>query len=161
MLMNRRALAKISNTPGKTQTINHYLVNKDKAKPWYLVDLPGYGYAKVSKSSRNKWEAFIQDYLLNRTNLVCIFVLIDSRIPPQEIDVQFLYKLGKSKLPFAMVFTKIDKMKSAALGNIIAQHQEKLLKKFEDIPNIFMTSAETHEGRSTVLDFIDAAISSR
>ena len=124
MLTGRKKLAKTSSTPGKTQLINHFLIDEQ----WYLVDLPGYGYAKVSKKERSKWEKFIQDYLLNRENLVCVFVLLDSRIEAQKIDLEFMEWCGEKGVPFAMVFTKTDKLPSHKLNKNLKAYQQTMLK---------------------------------
>ena len=154
MVLNKRGLAKTSGTPGKTRTINHYVINKEK-RPWFLVDLPGYGYAKVSKKERTNWEQFIGDYLRGRENVVCIFVLVDARHTPQQLDIDFVKKLGVWGLPFAIVFTKIDKVRPREFERILAQHHAELLKHYAELPNIFFTSAEKQEGRDILLRFIE------
>jgi len=154
MLTQKKGLAKTSGTPGKTQTINHFIINKEKPTPWFLVDLPGYGYAKVAKSSRKTWKKFILDYLDDRDNLICTFVLIDARHEPQQLDIEFLVKLGEMGVPFAVVFTKADKVKETPLANNIALFKEKMSLKFETLPSFFVTSAESWEGRDELLEFI-------
>ena len=151
-MMNKKDLAKTSQTPGKTQLINHFLVNEE----WFLTDLPGYGYAKVSKSLRKDFEKLITNYILNRKNLVNLFVLIDSRLTPQKIDLEFMQWCGESGVPFSIVFTKADKMKPAALQKNIEEYQHKLLESWEDLPAIFVTSAEKKEGTEDLLSYIDA-----
>ncbi|MDZ4824460.1 MAG: ribosome biogenesis GTP-binding protein YihA/YsxC [Flavobacteriales bacterium] len=157
LLLNRKGLAKTSGTPGKTKTINHFIVNKDKDS-WYLVDLPGYGYAKVSKSDRNKWETFIRSYITTRENLRCTFVLIDSRIPPQQIDLDFVKWLGKNEIAFAICYTKTDKPKPAVLLRNMEAFELRMLGIFADLPNLFITSAENRKGSAEVLDFIESVM---
>lgn len=152
MLCERRALARISVQPGKTQLINHFLIN-DR---WYLVDLPGYGYAKVSKKSRSKWETMISNYLINRLNLMCTFVLIDLRIPPQEIDLNMISSFGENQLPLALVFTKYDKLKPAQATENLEIYKEELSKQWEELPPLFVSSSRTAAGRDAILDFIEA-----
>lgn len=151
MLTGRKKLAKTSSTPGKTQLINHFLIDEQ----WYLVDLPGYGYAKVSKKERSKWEKFIQDYLLNRENLVCVFVLLDSRIEAQKIDLEFMEWCGEKGVPFAMVFTKTDKLPSHKLNKNLKAYQQIMLKRWDALPGIFTTSSETKQGKDELLSYID------
>lgn len=148
--MNHKDLAKTSQTPGKTQLINHFLINET----WYLTDLPGYGYAKVSKSLRKDFEKLITNYILNRKNLVNLFVLIDSRHSPQKIDLEFMEWCGENAVPFSIVFTKSDKMKPANLQKNIEDYQTELLKVWEDLPAIFVTSAEKKIGTTELLDLI-------
>ncbi len=150
-LTGQRHLAKTSQTPGKTQLINHFLINED----WYLVDLPGYGYAKVSKASRTAWEKFIRRYLLNRENLQCVFVLIDSRHEPQKIDLDFCYWLGENGIPFMLVFTKADKLSLAKSSAHVEEFRRALLQWFEEVPAHFLTSAETRLGCEQLLATID------
>jgi GTP-binding protein len=156
MLTNMRKLAKISVTPGKTQTINHYLINDS----WYLVDLPGYGYASVSKSTREGFGKMIEDYVLKRENLYCLFILLYSRLEPQKIDLTFIEWAGDKEIPIALVFTKIDKLKANELQKNIAQYKRTLLTRWEELPPIFLTSSEKKIGRDEVLDFMDSAITS-
>ena len=149
-MMNHKDLAKTSGTPGKTQLINHFLVNEN----WYLTDLPGYGYAKVSKVLRKDFEKLITNYILNRRNLVNLFVLVDSRHSPQKIDLEFIQWCGESGVPFSIVFTKVDKLKpSIAIKNVEAYKNE-LLKTWADLPEIYATSAEKKEGCDEILNFI-------
>ncbi len=151
MLTGYTTLAKTSGKPGKTQLINHFLINKS----WYLVDLPGYGFAKASKNERQKWEEFIQKYLNNRPNLVNTFVLIDSRLEPQKIDLEFMSWCGEKGIPFSMVFTKIDKLSSSALQKNMAAYRKEMLKYWEELPPIFTTSAESKFGREKLLNYIE------
>lgn len=154
LLVNRKQLAKTSGKPGKTQTINHFLINE----AWYLVDLPGYGYASVSRSDRKDWGKMIENYLLHRENLYCAFVLIDIRLQPQPIDIKFLSWLGKNQIPLAIVFTKSDKLKRAELASAIQNYETTLLKTWQILPPIFITSAEKKYGKEELLDFIEKAI---
>ena len=147
MLCDQKKLAKTSSTPGKTQTINHFLIDDT----WYLVDLPGYGYAKVSKDKRYKWEDMIRLYLLKHEPLTCVFVLIDSRLSPQKIDVEFINWLGEN----GIVFTKADKPKANELKKNIADMQEELYKVWEELPPMFITSAEDKTGKTELLTYID------
>ena len=150
MLMQRSALAKTSSTPGKTQVINHFLINES----WYLVDLPGYGYAKVSKTARAEWGKMINAYLRRRENLTCVLVLLDSRHPPQAIDLDFMAQLGEEGVPFAMVFTKTDKQSASQTRTLIAKFLAKMSESWDELPRHFVTSAETAVGREGVLAFI-------
>ena len=151
MLTGRKSLARTSNTPGKTQIINHFLIN-DR---WYLVDLPGYGYAKRSKSNRKEWGELIRSYLVKRENLLCVFSLIDSRLEPQDNDMEFLEFLGTNQIPFVIVFTKVDKLSSHRLKNSLVLYKKELLKFWETVPRIFQTSAKNRAGRQEILQFID------
>lgn len=150
-MMNHKDLAKTSGTPGKTQLINHFLVNEE----WYLTDLPGYGYARVSKVIRKDFEKLITNYILNRKNLVNLFVLVDSRHSPQKIDVEFMQWCGESGIPFSIVFTKADKLKPNAVLKNIETYQTELLKYWEELPQMYLTSAEKKEGGEEILKFID------
>ncbi len=150
MLTDHKDLAKTSGTPGKTQLINHFLINGN----WYLVDLPGYGYARASKSSRAKWEAFISEYLTKREMLINIFVLLDARLEPQKIDIEFLTWCAEEQLPFSMVFTKIDKLSSSALQKNLAVYKKEILKQWEEMPPVFTTSAQSKFGREKLLNYI-------
>jgi GTP-binding protein len=150
-LVNHKGLAKTSGVPGKTQLINHFLVNYS----WYLVDLPGYGYAKVSKESRHKWGKMIQNYLLNRKNLVSVCVLIDARIAPQAIDLDFLRFLGESAIPFVMLFTKTDKLGPGNIKNMIEIYQNTMFTEgWEEFPHYFITSAISGAGCEELREFI-------
>jgi len=150
-LTNRKNLAKTSQTPGKTQLINHFLINEQ----WYLVDLPGYGFAKTSKTNRASWEKFIRRYLRMRENLQCVFVLIDSRLEPQKIDIDFCAWLGEEGIPFVLVFTKADKQSAVKSDKNVALFRKSILQWFEELPPMFLTSAETRLGCEEVLQFID------
>jgi len=149
-MMNHKDLAKTSQTPGKTQLINHFLVNE----AWYLTDLPGYGYAKVSKSLRKDFEKLITNYILNRQNLVNLFVLIDTRLAPQKIDLEFMQWCGESNVPFSIVFTKADKLKPGGADRNVEAYKTELLKTWEDLPEIYITSAEKKTGTDNILKFI-------
>lgn len=147
----RKGLALTSGTPGKTQTINFFLINKD----WYLVDLPGYGYARTSQTNRRKWEIMIQGYLSRRENLVCTFVLLDSNIPPQKIDIEFINWMGEKGLPFAIIYTKTDRLTDAQREHNLARIREALLEHWNVLPKEFVTSAAKHLGGEAILDFIE------
>jgi GTP-binding protein len=151
MLTDRKKLAKISGRPGKTQLINHFIINEQ----WYLVDLPGYGFAKASKKDIKKWEQFIHSYLRNRENLMCVFVLIDSRHSPQKNDLEFMQWLGYNELPFVMCFTKLDKLGKGKQGQNVADYKKEMLKVWDELPPIFITSAEEKTGQKEVLQFIE------
>lgn len=151
MLTNHGKLAKTSATPGKTQLINHFLIDND----WYLVDLPGYGYARASKSQRGQFSSILRNYILQRENMVCLFVLIDSRHDPLKIDLEFMEWLGENGVPFVMVFTKADKLKTTERMNCIAKYQEVMKETWEAMPLTFITSAETKLGRVELLSYID------
>ncbi|NOY50075.1 MAG: YihA family ribosome biogenesis GTP-binding protein [Chlorobi bacterium] len=147
-----KKLAKISGSPGKTITINHFMINNE----WYLVDLPGYGYAKRSKTERSKWDKMIKSYILGRENLLTVFVLIDSRHEPQKNDLEFIEWLGISEIPLAIVFTKADKLKRNELERSVSTYKKTLLDKWEELPPYFVTSAvKGGEGNNEVLDFIE------
>lgn len=154
LLTHRNGLAKTSGKPGKTQTINHFLVNGS----WYLVDLPGYGYAGVSRTARKGWGKMIENYLLKRENLYCTFVLVDARHEPQKKDIEFITWMGEKKLPIAVVITKSDKLPRNALAKSVQDYKRKLLESWEELPPIFITSAEKKLGKEEVLDFIEKAI---
>ena len=151
MLMERKDLAKISGKPGKTQLINHFKINEE----WFLVDLPGYGYASVSKKKRVIFQYFIENYFKEREQLVCTFVLIDSRHDPQKIDLDFMQFLGENQIPFCIVFTKADKLGSSKLNKQITSYKKKLLEFWQTVPTSFLTSSSTSLGRKEFLDFID------
>ncbi len=151
MLMGQNKLAKTSGKPGKTQLINHFIVNKS----WFLVDLPGYGYAQVSKSKRNVFQQFITNYFIQRQQLSCAFVLIDIRHKPQKIDLEFMRFLGEKGVPFCIVFTKSDKLKVNQINQNIALYQKTMLQDWEEIPTYFITSATKKTGRDELLHFID------
>lgn len=156
MLCNNKYLAKTSSTPGKTKLINQFLINEK----WYLVDLPGYGYARVSKGDKKVFDSLITSYIINRENLYCLFVLIDSRLEPQKIDLEFITKCGESGIPICLVFTKIDKDK----GKYVTQNVEAMLielkKTWENLPTYLLSSAEKGDGRKEILKFIDGALKS-
>lgn len=152
MLTDRKSLAKTSGRPGKTQLINHFIINKN----WYLVDLPGYGYARVSKSTKKVFQKFITAYFEKRTQLVSAFVLIDIRHDPQPIDLEFMQWLGEHKIPFSIIFTKADKLKPKAIENHIESYKNILLETWEDMPNYFITSASKKIGKDALLDYIDS-----
>ncbi len=150
MLMERKDLAKISGKPGKTQLINHFKINDS----WFLVDLPGYGYAQVSKKKRVIFQYFIENYFKEREQLVCTFVLIDSRHDPQKIDLDFMGFLGENNIPFCIVFTKADKLGSSKLNKQITSYKKQLLYYWESLPTSFITSSKTNLGRKDFLEFI-------
>ena len=151
MLMQRKNLAKTSGRPGKTQLINHFLVNKN----WYLVDLPGYGYARVSKSSKKVFQKFITEYFEKRTQLVLAFVLVDSRHEPQPIDMEFMQWMGENQIPFSIIFTKADKLKPNALDRNIKAYSQKMLETWEEMPQYFITSSSKDIGRDELLNYIE------
>jgi len=150
MLTDRKSLAKTSGRPGKTQLINHFLINKN----WYLVDLPGYGYARVSKSSKQKFQKFITNYFEQRKQLVSAFVLVDIRHKPQPIDLEFMQYLGESGLPFGIIFTKADKLKPMAIERHVNEYCEELLKTWEELPLYFVTSSSKSIGKDDLVEFI-------
>ncbi len=152
MLTDRKGLAKTSSTPGKTMLINHFLINDE----WYLVDLPGYGYARRGKEGREKIRQIIEDYILEREQLTNLFVLIDSRHEPQKIDIEFMEWLGEFGVPFAIVFTKSDKQGPLRLQQNIEAYKNTLLETWEELPPIFVTSSEKKKGGEEVLDYIDS-----
>ena len=149
-MLNHKDLAKTSQTPGKTQLINHFLINES----WYLTDLPGYGYARVSKSMRRDFEKIITNYILNRKNLVNLFVLVDVRHTPQKIDIEFIEWCGENGVPFSIVFTKSDKLKPNTILTNVEDYKTELLKTWEDLPEIYVTSAEKKLGGDEILKFI-------
>ena len=151
MLTNHKGLAKTSSKPGKTQLINHVLINKE----WYLVDLPGYGYAKVSKQSKKTFQQFITDYFKKRRELVCAFVLVDIRHEPQKIDLEFMQWLGENTIPFAIVFTKADKLTEKQIQEHVASYSEILLQQWEEMPPYFITSSENRLGKEDLLSYIE------
>lgn len=150
MLTGRKELARTSKKPGKTQLLNFFLVDGS----WYLVDLPGYGYAKISKRKRREWEKMIQGYLVKRATLQCAFVLIDGNIPPQKIDIEFVNWLGEMRVPFVLVFTKTDRPKPEQLEANIEAFRTALEQYWETLPSQFITSARSGAGRREMLDFI-------
>lgn len=156
MLTSNSKLAKTSASPGKTQKINHFVINNS----WYLVDLPGYGYAKVSKSQREVFRKMIEGYILNRQNLVNIFVLVDCRLEPQQIDVEFINWLGANRVPFTIIFTKSDKIGTNVLASKIDAYREHLLQTWETLPDILVSSAVSKMGQDEILDYIQNIINS-
>ncbi len=152
MLTNNQKLAKVSGKPGKTQTINHFLINKN----WYLVDLPGYGYAQIAKKERQVWQTFIGDYIRKRENLYCLFILIDCRHEPQKIDLEFITWAGQQGIPISIIFTKADKLSKTALKTNMDLYKQRLLADWEELPPCFCTSSEKNIGRNEVLDFIES-----
>ena len=152
MLTNRKKLAKTSSTPGKTQLINHFLIND----AWYLVDLPGYGWARVSKQHKADWKRMINGYLKERRNLVNVFVLVDLRHDPQKIDLEFIGWLGEEAIPFGIVFTKADKLGKTQIDSNQVVYAKKLRETWEELPQMFVTSSEDKVGREEILEFIDS-----
>jgi GTP-binding protein len=150
MLTGRTHLAKVSSTPGKTQLINHFLIDK----AWYLVDLPGYGFAKVAKSEKGKWKKMIEQYLLERLNLMNVFVLVDSRHEPQKNDLEFMEWLGETSIPFSIIFTKADKLSSTKLDSSIALYKRMLKQSWEELPPHFVSSSESKLGRNEIIEYI-------
>ena len=151
MLTNNKSLAKTSSKPGKTQTINHFLINKN----WYLVDLPGYGFAKTSKTNREKWQKMISDYLLFRENLQLVFVLVDARLEPQRIDIDFMNNLGESGIPFTIIFTKTDKISSGKTMSNVQKMKNVLSETWEELPIMMKSSAVSTAGKEEILNFIE------
>ena len=151
MLAGNKGLAKTSVKPGKTQLINHFLINNE----WYLVDLPGYGYAQTSKDSRGRWLKMINDYLLKRETLANVFVLVDSRIPPMKIDLEFINFLGTNGIPLTIVFTKIDKQNQREIAATVNRYRQVLSETWEELPDMIMTSSVTRFGRDRLLQYID------
>jgi GTP-binding protein len=151
MLCNKKSLAKTSSTPGKTQTINHFIINNE----WYLVDLPGYGYARAPGNLRKLWSGFTFDYLIKRPNLICVMLLIDLRHKPQNTDMQFMEWLGINKIPFAIVFTKADKLTNALLKENVRKYLEELKNTWEELPTYFVTSSVKRTGRQELLSFFE------
>ncbi len=154
MITGRRKLAKTSSRPGKTQLINHFEINGN----WYLVDLPGYGWSKVSKEKKASWGVMIEEYLLKRENLMCLFVLIDSRLEPQKIDYDFIEWLGEKGIPFVMVFTKTDKQSRNKFQSMKVKHIRTLKERWEELPTLFESSAVDGRGREEILSFIENVI---
>lgn len=150
MITDRKKLAKISSTPGKTQLINHFIINEE----WYLVDLPGYGYARISVHKKQSWEKMIRDYIMKRKNLMSLFLLIDSRISPQQIDLNFIDLLGINQVPFVIVFTKSDKLSKPKLESNLNIYKKQLLNSWEDLPEIIVSSSTNKTGREEILSYI-------
>jgi GTP-binding protein len=154
MLTNKKKLAKISGTPGKTQTINHFVINDS----WYLVDLPGYGFATVSRDKRYEFGKMIEQYILNRENLNCLFILIDVRHNPQKLDMAFIQWAGEKEIPIALIFTKADKLTKNELQKNVATYKAALLEAWEELPPVFVTSATEKKGQAEVLTFIGTTL---
>ncbi|HEX2606340.1 MAG TPA: ribosome biogenesis GTP-binding protein YihA/YsxC [Flavisolibacter sp.] len=154
MLTQKKELAKISSSPGKTQLINHFMVTSSDKKQWYLVDLPGYGYAKRSQTQRKAWQKMIEAYIRKRENLVTLFVLIDSRLDPQKLDLEFINQLGEWQVPFALIFTKADKSTQKEAANNMNEFLRELSKTWETPPPYFLTSAVKHTGGKQILKSI-------
>ena len=150
-IVQKKGLAKTSQTPGKTQLINHFLIDQK----WYLVDLPGYGYAKISKTEREKFEGMIHNYLSHRENLLCTFVLVDIRHEPQKIDMEFINRLGEEGIPFCLVFTKADKLSKTAVDKNVEIYQQKVLETWEEMPQFFVSSSVNGSGREEILRTIN------
>ena len=160
MIVGRLKMAKISSTPGKTQLINHFEINAPDKKAtedasWYLTDLPGFGYAKISKSERVKWERTSKQFLEGRRNLMCIMMLVDSRLAPQKVDLEFMSYLGENGLPFVLVFTKVDKLNKSERASFQSKYEDVILKQWHKMPPVFITSSETSEGREELLNFFE------
>ncbi|MBK9190160.1 MAG: YihA family ribosome biogenesis GTP-binding protein [Crocinitomicaceae bacterium] len=151
MLCGRKSLAKTSSTPGKTQLINHFLINDN----WFLVDLPGYGYAKVGKGLSKNWQKFIVDYILQRENLMNVFVLIDARHDPQKIDMEFMQWLGENDIPFSMIFTKLDKLNATQKSKFLSVYNKEMLEVWAELPPQFISSAVTADGKDEILNYIE------
>ena len=154
MLTGVKNLAKVSGTPGKTKLINHFLINDS----WYLVDLPGYGYAKVSKTERGEFSKIITDYVLKCEKMHFLFVLVDSRLEPQKIDISFLELLGENGIPFGIIFTKTDKLSQAQLNRNVTAYKKRLLEQWEELPPMLLSSSEKGSGREEILSFIEACL---
>ena len=157
MLCHINKLARVSNTPGRTRNVEHFRVEGTlkRDQPWMLADLPGYGFAKVSKDERAKWQKMIQDYLRERENLQTVFLLVDSRLEPQKNDLDMIQWLGENSIPFSIVFTKSDKLSPPKVGSNVALFRRELKKTWEELPMMFVTSSETSKGRDEVLNFIE------
>jgi GTP-binding protein len=151
MLVGQNSLAKVSVRPGKTQLINHFVIDES----WYLVDLPGYGYAKISISVKEKFQKLISDYILNRENLYCLFVLIDVRHSPQKIDIEFITWLGENHIPFAIIFTKADKLGKVSVAKNVGAYTQELKKLWEELPSILVSSSLDGTGRDEIISFIE------
>jgi len=151
MLCDRKKLAITSSKPGRTQAINHFIINSD----WYLVDLPGYGFAKVSKKEREKWRKMIKRYLMERKNLVAVFVLIDARVPIMDSDLEFVQMLGENQIPFNIVFTKTDQLKQQEVHKKMEEYKKKLLETWEEIPPMVVSSAKKNRGRNEILTYVE------
>ena len=154
MLTGQKSLAKVSGTPGKTKLINHFTINNS----WYLVDLPGYGYARVSRSTRGEFSKLITDYVLKCEKMHFLFVLVDSRLEPQKIDLRFIELLGQNGIPFGIIFTKADKLSQAQLNRNVKTYKQRLSEEWEELPPMFISSSEKGTGREEILTFIDEAL---
>ena len=154
MLTGIKGLAKVSGTPGKTKLINHFIINDS----WYLVDLPGYGYARVSKSARGEFSKIITDYVLKCEKMHFLFVLVDSRLEPQKIDLNFIELLGTNGIPFGIIFTKADKLSQAQLNRSVATYKKRLSEQWEELPPMFISSSEKSTGREEILSFIESCL---
>jgi GTP-binding protein len=154
MLTNKKKLAKISSTPGKTQTINHFIINDQ----WFLVDLPGYGYAKTSRDKRYEFGQMIEQYILQRENLNCLFILLDSRLEPQKNDLAFIQWCGEKEIPIALVLTKSDKLTKNQLNQSFARYKKTLLVMWDELPPVFITSSTERRGQNELLTFIDQTL---
>ena len=154
MLTGQKSLAKVSGTPGKTKLINHFTINNS----WYLVDLPGYGYARVSKSTRGEFSKLITDYVLKCEKMHFLFVLVDSRLEPQKIDLRFIELLGQNGIPFGIIFTKADKLSQAQLNRNVKTYKQRLSEEWEELPPMFISSSEKGTGREEILTFIEEAL---
>ena len=154
MLTGQKSLAKVSGTPGKTKLINHFTINDS----WYLVDLPGYGYARVSKSTRGEFSKLITDYVLKCEKMHFLFVLVDSRLEPQKIDLRFIELLGENGIPFGIIFTKADKLSQAQLNRNVKAYKQTLSEEWEELPPMFCSSSEKGTGREEILDFIEKCL---
>ncbi|MEZ4761513.1 MAG: ribosome biogenesis GTP-binding protein YihA/YsxC [Flavobacteriales bacterium] len=157
-LVGQRKLARVSNTPGRTRNVEHFLVRPDRTedRPWLLADLPGYGFAKVPKSEREAWRKMIDAYLLGRTNLQCVFLLVDVRLEPQRNDLDMMQWLGENGVPFVIVFTKSDKLSQPKAVSHVAAYRRLLKQTWTEPPQLFITSSETGKGREELLEFIDS-----
>jgi len=150
MLTNRKDLAKTSSTPGKTQLINYYLINHD----WYMVDLPGYGWAKVGKKQKQQWSKNVREYLLKRKSLTILFILVDIRLNPQDMDIEFINWAGEKEIPIALIFTKADKLSKNKVTGSVNGYKKHLKNFWEELPAIFISSSETRQGREEILEYI-------
>ena len=160
MIVGRLKMAKISSTPGKTQLINHFMINETDKKTqedssWYLTDLPGFGYAKTSKKDRVKWERTSKQFLEGRRNLMCVMMLVDSRLKPQKVDLEFMAYMGEAGLPFVLVFTKVDKLNKTEKASFKSAYEAEMLKQWSKMPPTFITSSTTSEGREELLNFFE------
>jgi GTP-binding protein len=154
MLTGNKGLAKVSGTPGKTKLINHFLINDS----WYLVDLPGYGYARVSKTARGEFSKLILDYVLKCEKMHYLFVLVDARLEPQKIDLRFIEMLGENGIPFGIIFTKADKLSQAQLNRNVKAYKERLAEEWEELPQMFVSSSEKGTGREEIIAFIESIV---